>query len=90
MKLNRVGEFLVVFAVLLICLTESGFAEDMKKKHPFFPSLFSIKDGRAIKSSDFTDPEECGDCHEEIDNVNKSRRHNDRRHCMCNRSRVKR
>ena len=31
-----------------------------------------------------------GDCHEEIDNVNKSRRHNDKRHCMCNRSRVKR
>jgi predicted HNH restriction endonuclease len=35
---------------------------------PFFPSLMEVKGNRKLKSSDFTDPEECGGCHSEIYN----------------------
>jgi hypothetical protein len=37
-----------------------------ENRRPFFPSMVEVKDSRKLKSSDFTDPEECGECHVEI------------------------
>ncbi|MFC1855146.1 multiheme c-type cytochrome [Thermodesulfobacteriota bacterium] len=37
-----------------------------EEKRPFYPSQMQVKGNRQIKSSDFTDPEECGECHTEI------------------------
>ena len=58
--------------VMLLGLGAGGWAngendhKNLKKKHPFFPSLLSTKGGREIQSSDFTDPEDCGGCHDAI------------------------
>jgi hypothetical protein len=47
----------------------SGGAHDLDeylKAFPFFPSLLSSVDGRAVKSSDFEDPGVCMGCHPEL------------------------
>ena len=40
--------------------------EKFAEKFPFFPSLLSTADGRAVASSDFEDPAVCMGCHPEI------------------------
>lgn len=69
-------------AVMVIFVISSfaviSFADDdehPEKSRPFYPSLMEVKDGRQLKSSDFTDPEECGECHEEIYNQWKGSMH---------------
>ncbi len=60
----------ILFLSFMLILTQVsiGRADDdgVKKKYPFFPSLLNVRDGRAIKSEDFTDPEDCGGCNEKI------------------------
>ena len=71
--------YVAVFALLFVCASalisyagenhEREYHDKDKhpeKERPFYPSMMTVKDGRQLKSSDFTDPEECGGCHSEI------------------------
>lgn len=60
--------------VMLVCIIgfaiyghvqASGQAET-EQEHAFFPSLLSVKDGRPVTSSEFTEPEQCSACHTDI------------------------
>lgn len=73
---------MLITLIFILALATLSFADHdshekkEKKEHssgkydgddrPFFPSLMEVKDGRKLKSSDFTDPEECGGCHTDI------------------------
>ena len=66
----------LVLAVLLTCGPALADERDQKEKQPekesfatkfpFFPSLLSTADGRAVKSADFEDPGICMGCHPAI------------------------
>ena len=67
MTWQRVG-----VVVLLLGLLASGLsAQSLAKKladpqDPFFPSRLSASENKALKASDFEDPGDCGECHEQI------------------------
>jgi len=58
--------------VLLLGLLASGLsAQSLANKladpqDPFFPSRLSASENKALKASDFEDPGDCGECHEQI------------------------
>jgi hypothetical protein len=40
-------------------------AKNIKEKYPFYPSLLNTHTGKPVESTDFEDPEVCGECHSE-------------------------
>lgn len=76
--------FLPLIIVSMICmpLALTGRAWSMSESHsqeevkpPFYPSLINTRTGKAVKSSEFTQPEICGGCHVEIYNQWKGSMH---------------
>ncbi len=50
------------------------------EKYPFYPSLMNTHTGKAVKSTDFTSPDTCKECHTEIYNQWKGSMHSNAWH----------
>jgi nitrate/TMAO reductase-like tetraheme cytochrome c subunit len=70
MRMISILVLMTIFLTFSVCAIADDDDDDggHEENRPFFPSLMEVKDGRKLKSTDFTDPEECGNCHYEIYN----------------------
>jgi Zn-finger protein len=64
----RIALALALTATTALADEKGGHDERSRhgEKFPFFPSLLSAADGRAVSSSDFEDPSVCMGCHPEL------------------------